>query len=366
MVDRSASRQAGQPGLVSSQLDANSLGDVANSVNLFRGDVNFPFKLVELLGRNGLNVVVSAFYGSNVHNEVETWNQDAPTGVLGVGWSIPFQRIVVDGQQAGSNRNADFYLVAEGASTRLYPLGESRGVAHFQLRTSPFWKIEYFRDDQYWVLTGEDGNRYIYGRFPASASDGLQFGVRWGNWIGSSTQSQAQAFPSAWNLVRTENPYGDRLLFQYEQTLVPLGKSGAAYTRSCRLKRIVDTYDQQIILNYEEKEPFEIQLPHIPPRPGDLDAYQQLYETRYLDSIEVTNDQGQHLFTTRLTYDFHAVGRRAANAESSGDEQYRKRYLAGVQRIVARDATLPSIQFLYASEPGAANRGALQTITYPE
>jgi len=361
-MDRSASRQATQPGLLSSQLDANSLGDVANSVNLFRGDVTFPFKLVELLGRNGLNVVVSAFYGSNVHAEVETWNQDAPTGVLGVGWSIPFQRIVVDGQQAGNNRSASFYLVAEGASTRLYPLGETQGVARFQLRTSPFWKIEYFRNEQYWIVTGEDGNRYIYGRYPATASDGLQVGVRWGNWIGSSTQAQAQSFPLAWNLVRTENPSGDRLLFQYEQTTVPVGKSGAFYTQSCRLKRIIDTYDQQIIFTYEEKKPFEIQLPHIPPRPGDANAYQMFYETRYLDAIDVTNDQGQQLFTTRLTYDFHAAGQGTAG----GGDPYMKRYLSGVLRTLAGGASLPAMQFHYASEASEANRGALQTITYPE
>jgi RHS repeat-associated protein len=361
-MDRSASRQATQPGLVSSQLDANSLGDVANSVNLFRGDVNFPFKLVELLGRNGLNVVVSAFYGSNVHAEVETWNQDAPTGVLGVGWSIPFQRIVVDGLQAGNNRSASFYLVAEGVSTRLYPLGETQGVARFQLRTSPFWKIEYFRTEQYWVVSGEDGNRYIYGRFPDTASDGLQFGVRWGNWIGSSTQSQAQSFPVAWNLVRTENPYGDRLQFRYEQTTVPLGKSAAIYTQSCRLKQIIDSYDQQIIFTYEEKKPYEIQLPHIPPRPGDANAYQMFYETRYLDSIEVTNDQGQHLFTTHLTYDFLA----AAQSAAGGSDPYMKRYLCGVLRTMAGGACLPAVQFRYASGAGEANSGALQTITYPE
>lgn len=361
-MDQSAARQATQPGLLSSQLDANSLGDVANSVNLFRGDVNFPFKLVELLGRNGLNVVVSAFYGSNIHAEVETWNQDAPTGVLGVGWSIPFQRIVVDGQQAGNNRSANFYLVAEGASTRLYPLGETQGVARFQLRTSPFWQIEYFRKEESWIVTAEDGNRYIYGRSLETGDDGLQFGVRWGNWIGSSTQAQAQSFPLAWNLVRTQNPCGDRLLFHYEQTMVPLGKSGALSTQSCRLKRIIDTYDQQIIFTYDEKKPGEIQLPHIPPRPGDANAYQMFYETRYLDSIDVTNDQGQQLFTTHLSYGFYTAGQDA----DGGSDPYMKRYLSAVRRTLAGGASLPAIEFRYASEADEANRGALQTITYPE
>ncbi len=361
-MKQTAPSQSTQPGLVSSQFDANSLGDIANSVNLFRGDVNFPFKIVELLGRNNLNVEVSAFYSSNVYSEIQTWNQEAPTGVLGVGWSIPFQKIVLDSQQAGNSRNASFYLVSEGVSTRLYLLGETRGVAQFQLRTSPFWTIEYFRNEQYWVITGEEGNRYIYGRFPATTVDGLQFAVRWGNWIGSSTQSQAQSFPIAWNLVRIENPYGDRILFEYEHTNVSLGKNSASYTQSCRLKKIVDTYNQQIAFSYKEKEPFEIQLPHIPPRPGDSNAYQMQYETRYLDSIEVRNDQGQHLFTTRLSYTFHTAGQDAG----SGGDGYTKRYLSGVERSVAQDTTLPPMQFFYYTNPGDVNAGALASIRYPE
>lgn len=354
-MDRRASRQAALPGLVGSQPGASS-------VNLFHGAVTFPLTLVELPGRNSLNVVVSAIYSSNVQREVNTWNQDAPTGVLGVGWHLPFQRIVIAGQQAGGNRTAGFSLVAEGVATRLDLLGETRGVARFQLRTSPCWTIEYFRDGQYWVITDEDGTRSIYGRSSATASDGVQSGVRWGNWIGSSTQSQAQLFPLAWNLVRTENHYGDCLLFHYEQTYVPLGRSGVSYTQSCRLARIVDTCDRQVILTYKEKDPCEIQLPRIPPRPGDASAYQLLYETRYLDSIEVINDQGQPLLTTRLAYTLHTAGQSAR----AGSDAYRKRYLSGVQRIIARDAALPPVQFSYASGPDEANRGALQMVIYPE
>src|SRR5690242_8762803 len=102
---------ASAPGVRLSQISLAGQGDVGNSVNLFRGDVNFPLNLVSIQGRNDLNVAVTAFYGSNVSQQVSTWNMSAPTDVLGVGWSLPFEKIVVDNQATGTNTDDTFYLV---------------------------------------------------------------------------------------------------------------------------------------------------------------------------------------------------------------------------------------------------------------
>ncbi|MCP4625763.1 MAG: hypothetical protein GY850_19935, partial [bacterium] len=55
-----------------------------------RGDVNLPLHLVSLAGPHGLNVSLSAYYGSNLGRQVSTWNREAPTGIMGLGWSLPF------------------------------------------------------------------------------------------------------------------------------------------------------------------------------------------------------------------------------------------------------------------------------------
>lgn len=114
---------AAAPGIRLSQMSAGGLGDVGNSVNLFRGDVNFPMQLVSVQGRNNLDVAVTAFYSSNVHQQVSTWNMTAPTDVLGAGWSLPFEKIVVEGQNTGSNIDDEFYLVTGGAPRRLVRTG---------------------------------------------------------------------------------------------------------------------------------------------------------------------------------------------------------------------------------------------------
>lgn len=363
-MDQQASTRAMQPEISGWQLDGGGLGDVANSVNLFRGDVNLPFKLLQLPGRSGLNTLITAFYSSNVHSQVETWNQDAPTQILGVGWSMPFEAIVTDTQQTGNYQDDDFYLVSAIGTTRLYRVDEVKDVIHFQLRTAPFWKIEYHSRAQRWIITKEDGSRSIYGEDfdEENAASAVQWNVKWGNWVGSSTQGQAQRYPTAWNLVRVESYTGDRMRFEYESTLVPIGREGLTATRSCRLKRIVDVFDQHITLNYKEKEPVEIQLPHIAPRSGETNAYQFQYETQYLDHIEVTNAQQQRLFHIQCEYDLFDV----TSHEENGSDIYKKRYLRRVYQTSPDLEALPAIEFDYCRTAQDANPGALRQIVYPE
>ena len=59
-------------------------------VGLFTGQVNFPVNLVSRPGRNGLDLRFDMYYSTSVRNYAETWNAEAPTGVLGLGWLSPF------------------------------------------------------------------------------------------------------------------------------------------------------------------------------------------------------------------------------------------------------------------------------------
>ncbi|MFB9203428.1 RHS repeat domain-containing protein [Nonomuraea spiralis] len=78
------------------QFETGDIGRLSRDVNLFRGDVNYPQKLVQLPGVPGddtLAVGVALHYRSNVSDQVTQWNLDAPTGIAGLGWYLAWDRI---------------------------------------------------------------------------------------------------------------------------------------------------------------------------------------------------------------------------------------------------------------------------------
>lgn len=91
------------PAIQTFQFGASGVGDLQSSVNLFRGDVNFVQQLLSMPGRHpsdNLSLSISLFYQSNIFNDAFIWNRDAPTGAVGLGWSLPIPTIVLE--DAGS------------------------------------------------------------------------------------------------------------------------------------------------------------------------------------------------------------------------------------------------------------------------
>lgn len=137
-------------------LGADNLGAVANSVNLFTGDVNLPLNLVSLPGRDGLSIDVSIFYNSsNIENIVDIWNLEAPTGILGLGWSMPYPMIVVDNKQTGARDDDEFYLLEGGTSTRLICIANNSGMKEYKTKTFTSWIIKYTALSEKWEITRE-------------------------------------------------------------------------------------------------------------------------------------------------------------------------------------------------------------------
>src|SRR5699024_2832480 len=101
-------------------LNPDNLGALENSVNLFTGHVSFPMNLVTLPGRGGLSISVNLLYNSaGISDQVEKWNLEAPTSVVGLGWSLEIPKIVCDHKQTGARADDAFYLVENGQSVRL-------------------------------------------------------------------------------------------------------------------------------------------------------------------------------------------------------------------------------------------------------
>ncbi|GAA1619603.1 RHS repeat-associated core domain-containing protein [Actinoplanes couchii] len=331
--------------------------DVANLINLFRGEVTMPLDLVSLPGRNGLNVAITALYGSGVHQAATSWNRSEPTGILGTGWSMPLEQIIVDRQSAGTNLDDTFYLVSGGVPRLLTRVGLAGTAQLFQSQEHNFWQIRYVPDAvrpqaEYWEVTRTDGTVWVYG------SGAVQWGVRWGNWIGPSTADNGTRYPVAWNLHEVRAITGDRLSLEFDYDEVPIGDGTTAYTRACRLRRIVAPDATTIDLRYLPKEPAEAPPPEIPP-PGGRQAYQYHLDPFHLDRVEVNDPAGNLISTTRLGYELRNVSPQRHNTD------YLKRFLTSVRQETADGAALPDLRLDY-HDADQASPGALATVTSPQ
>ena len=209
------------PSIRGFQLDGSAIGDAAKSVNLYRGDVNLPLQLVSLAGPHGLNVSLSAYYGSNVGQQVTTCNRDAPTSILGLGWSLPFDHIAFEGNGTASWLQGRFTLTTGGNAHPLTLLSYTGTAAAGDESLSladplnPLWQFVYSPADESWQVLRDDGITMTFGDSTLSdaGADTVQWAVRWGNWAGNSScdDGGAQRFGRLWNLCSLTDQWGNQV-----------------------------------------------------------------------------------------------------------------------------------------------------------
>ena len=355
------------PAIRSFEFDDNAIGSIKSSVNCFRGSVSLPVDFLTLPGRQGLDVKVSAIYSSSIKNRVSTWNVEAPTGILGLGWEMPIELITVFKAGSGSSTSDTYYLIAGGVANPMVKTGEVDGLWQFQLRNYEFWEISYDPAKNVWTIVRENGFTYTYGGTDPDIQ-AIQWGVKWGNWIGSSSERAGQEqYPVAWNLASIESPWGHRVAYTYHNVNRSVGADGLEFTQASYIKTVTDSYGRTITFNYAEKfgalnpSPrgiVEYQALHSQrPEPN---AYQDKYETLYLDSIDTANAEGEPLLTLKFNYDL-------INVMPTGDPNYPllwKRCLRSVHQQSPGGATLPGMRFEYGG-PDDLHPGALTSILYP-
>ncbi|MCI0618151.1 hypothetical protein L0244_34680, partial [bacterium] len=116
------------------------------------------------------------------------------------------------------------------------------------------------------------------------------------------------------------------------------------------LKKITDIYGRVVDFTYAEKTTSEYQEPQT--ESNEPDAYQERYEKKFIDYIEVFDAQNNRLFTIDFDYNFHGTGNLT------------KRLLAKITQKNALSESLPPMKFEYNS--GAPNEAALKKITLPQ
>jgi YD repeat-containing protein len=336
-------------------MDADNLGAVSNSVNLFTGDVNLPLRLISLPGRNGLDVNVSILYSSHVEPLLSKTNLELPTGVLGLGWSFDVEKIIVDHKGTGTRADDDFYLASNGTSNLLVRTGtDTDGSFMYETQNYMFWKIRYYSASEKWIVIKEDGVSWIYGDITGGRVNNVQWGVKWGNWIGnSSIITGQQQFVRAWNLSKISNQGLNEISFEYLNINQYVGSaSGQQHTEASYLQKITDVFGRTVEFTYAERSTDfnDFQEPHT--EQSEPDAYQELYERKYLDYIDVFSTSHVKLFTVDLTY------------SSIGTGFLIKRQLVSITQKNPDNQCLPSLKLTYRSS--SPNKGALETITYPQ
>ncbi len=120
------------PSIRTFQIDPSGLGGISESLNLFRGDINLPLNLISISSRSGLEASASILYNSSVWKQVDIWNKEAPTGPLGLGWSLGFDFIALDNQDSIAANNNQYYLVSDGSVNRINLVKENTDYWEFE------------------------------------------------------------------------------------------------------------------------------------------------------------------------------------------------------------------------------------------
>ncbi|HEU4556861.1 MAG TPA: hypothetical protein VFS20_03390, partial [Longimicrobium sp.] len=279
-----------------------------NNVDLYTGEVSFSLPLATLPGPNGMELSVEARYSSAVLETATTWNLARPTGIMGLGWSLPTEAILVD--YADGIGSPAYYLAAGGQGGPLACTGTNPdGTLRFLCENLSFWSITYSPAALAWTVVRENGDVAVYGT-PALTANAVEWRVAWGDWSGASTVAPGQApVPLVFHLASISNRFGDRIVFEYDQVLQTVGAGprtgpAAAFTQACYLRRIHGAAGDVVELNYQEKTydttHREYQDPHTTPAPPN--AWQDRFETRYLSTVKSYAPDGTLVSTQTLVY----------------------------------------------------------------
>lgn len=337
------------PQAKSFSLSGDNLGAIANSVNLFTGDLNLPLSLVSIPGQGGLGMDVSIVYSSaNIENQVDIWNLEAPAGPVGLGWSLNYPTIVVDNKLTGARDDDEFYLVEGGASNRLICTANNSGVKSYKTKIYTNWIITFTSSTEKWEIVKDDGMKFIYGD-KYSGRNTVQWMVKWNNWIGNSHATSSQRQGLIWNLSEVQNTWGQKITYTYLNDENLVGGGSVNHTEASYLQKINDSWGHEVELVYRNKLPGEYMDPHT--EVNEPDAYQERYEKRYLDKIIVKSD-GVPYLETQLKYVTNLLG--------SGN--LTKRLLKNIVQVSANGSTqASSITFDYLTSGNM--KGALSTVS---
>lgn len=273
-------------------------------VDLSTGKLYIPLTLASLSGPNGFGETFGIQYSTlGLPPLIRTWNQDAPTGTLGLGWSLTTPSIT----RLGNGSIYDTFLLngQKLIMTSYVSDGEGGYNLTFVTAVNSLLQINYQTTAEIWTIVDSDGITYTYG---SDTTDHTQYGVNWQSmngqgpnlWVGTSIQSDSSnqsQYVRIWNLASKTNIYGQQVNYTYSKSSLNVGKNsqGLMYDVSSYLVSINVVGGQSLQLFYQEKGTWEY-----PPLRSNYEtdgtitnAYQDRIETQYLSSAQLYDELGQ-------------------------------------------------------------------------
>ncbi len=353
-------------------LNSGDLSSLSDAVNLFTGEVTFPLQLIDLPGKGGTNINVSLNYNSNTDDKVDVKAGEAPTSTVGLGWELVIPKIVVNHQGTGAVDDDVFYLLSGNSPIRLIFLGLDNGIKRYRTSSQgDRTTITYDGKKEKWTIRNTDGSTLVYGD-TVSGRNTVQWSVFWGNWTGASAETESQVRrATTWNLSESRSTWGNSLLFNYEHTEERVGFADhpsprKSYTKASYIKEIIQQDGGKVIFHYRKK------LRHTTPtndgranggpvteyadpetRQNEPDAYQERYEDRYLDWIQVYAKNNVPIQSVHFNYSFLDPGRNV----------YAKRLLKSISKKNAEGIDLGEQRFNYL--PSGPRKGAIAEVSNP-
>lgn len=298
-------------------------GQNIQGVDLASGKLSLPISLASVSGPNKFGETLSLQYSTDgLLPEIKTWNEEAQTSEVGLGWSLSQQYIMRNGNGSLDDSfilNGDQVLTLQSKTQ-----DPNSGIYALVFVTSQLslTKIVYETipndpsSPEKWTIVDANGVIYTYGGNPAAVA----LGVRWiapttgrnGQplvWSGDSIEKDNQShYALAWYLSSKENIYSQRVEYDYFSVTYNVGENGAGlhYTVGTYLQGIRVVNGGSLALHYADKNTWETPALRIiyPSSGGITNAYQDRLATKYLQSVSIYNTQGNLQSVVELDYHF--------------------------------------------------------------
>ena len=359
------------PDISSFHYDISTNGEIESSINMYRGAVCFDYTILELAKHANVGISLIASYNSDIDKNINLPNYSSPTGIIGAGWSLTYNKIECnksDIVKAPQDRN--YRLTTgdcSGGGTPLHIIGHDGDSLIFENEAYDHSLIVFEPQKEVWTITDADGIKYIYGG-KESENNYLEYAVLSDGVFTSfpcNNVSMLSRGIKSWVLKEIVSPFGNSVIYEYDYDEKQVCENSPNYTKAVYIRRITDSFGNRAELIYEDKEwsaspdeSSEYVDPYNEASDSPFNFHQSEYETKYLSTIEVSNESGL-LYKIMLGYSIENFSGYTFNYG-----KFAKRMLRSIQ-MVHPNRSLPAMKFDYCSST-ETNCGALKAIEYPE
>lgn len=252
----------------------------AFSSNLQTGTAQVSYPIAVFPGLGGLTPSVSLVYSSSAVDDMRLYQRvpsyyTTQAGIAGLGWEIGGISYIA---RDTTTHPDSFYLVFAGGSTRLFkPEGSSEWQSEWQSNPKLFIKVHHVPNNHYqyydtntWIITTQDGTRYIFGSPVKSDGTPLDEALtpltlaktHPGNCGGGNT---TKGTPYKWYLREVKDTNGNTIIYEYDKDWAETyygACESRGFTTATYLKRIKynfknGNYQTTIDFNYEDRPDYQ-------------------------------------------------------------------------------------------------------------